>query len=174
VLLRSSSSLLLLRSSTAAAAQQHRPLARTNIATNKQTNKHPGTTIRLTLCERDAIPLYTATATTTTIQPVYGPLSGTMRVSQYQKKHTYPDHQSSFISFLHLLQSISSSLFNLRACQSFCTISVQVLPGTLQASTSYSIHFFTHSLSSFRNTFLYHCNLVSVVPRLCHLFQVFL
>jgi len=26
----------------------------TNIATNKQTNKHPGTTIRLTLCERDA------------------------------------------------------------------------------------------------------------------------
>jgi len=49
------SSLLLLRSSTAAAAQQHRPLARTNIVTNKQTNKHPGTTIRLTLCERDAI-----------------------------------------------------------------------------------------------------------------------
>jgi len=51
------SSLLLLRSSTAAATQQpaaaqqqHRPLARTNIVTNK----HPGTTTRLTLSERDA------------------------------------------------------------------------------------------------------------------------
>jgi len=28
--------------------------------------------------------------------------------------HTYPDHQTSFINFLHLLQSIASSLFNLR------------------------------------------------------------
>jgi len=45
-------------------------------------------------------------------------------VSQYQKKHspirTYPDHQPSFISFLHLLRSIASSLsiylFNYRAC----------------------------------------------------------
>jgi len=55
----------------------------------------------------------------------YGPLSGTTEVSQYQKKHsptcTYPDHQLSFISFLHLLRSIASSLFNL---QSFCTTSV--------------------------------------------------
>jgi len=35
------------------------------------------------------------------------PLSGSTRVSQYQKKdsptHTYPDYQPSFISFLHLL-----------------------------------------------------------------------
>jgi len=35
------------------------------------------------------------------------PSSGTTWVSQYQKKHlpthTYPDHQPSFISFLHLL-----------------------------------------------------------------------
>ena len=34
---------------------------------------------------------------------------------------------SSFISFLHLLQPIASSLFNLRAWQSFCTTSVHVL-----------------------------------------------
>jgi len=48
----------------------------------------------------------------TTQQPFYGPLSGTTRVSQYQKKHssthTYPDHQPFFISFLHLLRSIAS------------------------------------------------------------------
>jgi len=53
--------------------------------------------------------------------PFYGLLSGTTRVSRYQKKHspthTYPDHQSSLISFLHLRQSIASSLFNLRALQ---------------------------------------------------------
>ena len=48
--------------------------------------------------------------------PFYGPLSGTNRMSQYQKKlsptHTYRDHQPSFICFLHLIQSIVSSLFN--------------------------------------------------------------
>jgi len=37
----------------------------------------------------------------------------------FQKKHplnhTYPDQQPSFISFLHLLRSIASFLFNLRA-----------------------------------------------------------
>jgi len=44
-------------------------------------------------------------------------------VNWYQKKHspthTYPDHQSSFICFLHLLRSVASSLFNLHARQSF-------------------------------------------------------
>jgi len=43
-------------------------------------------------------------------------LSGTTRVSQYQKKHsfthTYHGHQSSLICFLHLLRSLASSLFN--------------------------------------------------------------
>jgi len=83
-------------------------------------------------------------------------LSGTTRVSQYQKKHspphTYHDHQSSLICFLHLLWSVGYSLFSLRAWQSFSTISVQVffgLPLGLSPSTSYSIHFFTQSLSSF-------------------------
>jgi len=37
-------------------------------------------------------------------------LSGITRVSRYEKKHstthTYPDHQSSFICFLHLLRSM--------------------------------------------------------------------
>ena len=47
-------------------------------------------------------------------------LSGTTQVCQYQKKHspshTCPEHQSSFICFLHLLQSMASSLFHLRTC----------------------------------------------------------
>jgi len=46
-------------------------------------------------------------------------LSGTTQVSRYQKKHsptyTYCRHQSSLICFLHLLRSVTSSLFNLRA-----------------------------------------------------------
>jgi len=88
------------------------------------------------------------------------------QVSRYQKKHsptnTYRGHQSSLICFLHLLRSMVSSLFNLHAWQSICTISVQVffrLPLGLAPSTSYSIHFFTQSLSSFCSTCPYHHNL---------------
>ena len=46
-------------------------------------------------------------------------LSGTTQVSRYQKKHspihTCCGHQSALICFLHLLQSMASSLFSLRA-----------------------------------------------------------
>jgi len=54
------------------------------------------------------------------------------------------------------------SLFNLRASQSSSTISLHVffgIPLDLVPSTSYSIHFFTQSLSSFRRTCPYHRNL---------------
>jgi len=53
-------------------------------------------------------------------------LSRITQMSQYQKKHSRTHtcfHQSSLICFLHLLQSMASSLFNLRAWQSFSTIS---------------------------------------------------
>ena len=103
-------------------------------------------------------------------------LSGTTQVSWYQKKHspthTYRGHQSSLICFFYLLQSMASHLFNLRAWQSFFTISLQVffgLPLGLAPSTSYSIRFVNQSLSSFRNTCPYHCNLVAVVSTLSHL-----
>jgi len=108
----------------------------------------------------------TTTTTTSATSTILQPLSGTTRVSRYQKKHsytqTYLDHQPSFISFLHLLQSIASSLFTLRAWQSLCTTSLQILFGLplgLEPSTSYSIHVFTQSLSSFCNTCPYHRNL---------------
>ena len=57
---------------------------------------------------------------------------------------------------------IASSLFKLCASQSLCTTSFHVLFGLplgLEASTSYSIHFFTQSVSSFRSTCPYHRNL---------------
>jgi len=98
-------------------------------------------------------------------QPFYGPLSRTTRVSRYQKKHSpthHPDHHPIFIRFFHLPRSITSSLFKLRAWQSFCTTSFHVLfglPFGLEPSTSYSIHFFTQSVSSFRSTCPCHHNL---------------
>ena len=88
------------------------------------------------------------------------------RDSRYQKKHstsyTYPDHESSFTCFLHLLWLVASSLFNLRSWQSFCKTSLQVLfglPLDLTHSTSYCLHFFTQSLTSFHNACPYECNL---------------
>jgi len=112
-------------------------------------------------------------------QPFYGPLCRTTRVSRYQKKHSpthHPDHHPIFISFFHLPRSIASSLFKIRAWQSFCTISFHVLFGLplgLEPSTSYSIHFFTQSVSSFhsicsyhRNLFCCSINIISSIPSL--------
>jgi len=92
------------------------------------------------------------------LPPFYGHLSGTTWVSRFQKKHspihTYPDHQSSFICFLHLLRSMASFLFNLRAWQSFRIISVQVFFGL-----PFGLHTFLHqSMLSFCTTCPYHCN----------------
>ena len=106
--------------------------------------------------------------THTYTQPFNGRWSGTTWVGRYQKKHspthTHPGHRTSFINFLHLLQSIASSVFSLCAWQFSLTTSVQVLfvlPLGLGSSTSYSMHFFTQSLSSFHSTCPYQCSLVS-------------
>ena len=89
-------------------------------------------------------------------QPFNGRWSGTTRVGQYQKKHspshTHPGNQTSFLNFLHLQRSMASSVFSLRAWQSSRTTCLQVLFGLplgLGPSTSYSMHFFTQSSSSF-------------------------
>jgi len=86
-------------------------------------------------------------------------LSGTTQVSLYQKKHslahTYRGHQLSIVCFFRLIWSMASSLFNPCTWQSFSTIYFQVFFGLLlglASSTSYSMHFFTQSLSSFCNT----------------------
>jgi len=107
-------------------------------------------------------------------------LSRTTRVRWYQKKHSsthnYRCHQSSNICFFHLIRSMASSLFSPRIWQSFSTIFLQVffgLPLGLALSTSYTIHFFTQSLSFFialAHTITAAC--FSVVLRLCHLILV--
>ena len=94
-------------------------------------------------------------------QAFNGLWSETTWVDQYRKKHsptyTHSDHQTSFINFFHLLQSIASSLFSLRTWQSFSTTSLHVLFGLplgLGRCTSYSLVFFTQS--SFCYTCPYH------------------
>jgi len=105
-------------------------------------------------------------------------LSGTTWVSRYQKKHspthTYCVHRSSLICFIHLLRSMASSLFNLRAWQFLFTVYVQVflgLPVGLAPFTLYFIHFFNYCL-----LFAAHAHTIAtcfaVVPRLCHLILV--
>jgi len=100
-------------------------------------------------------------------QPFNSPLSGTNRVGQYQKKHspthTHPDHQRSFINFLHLLQSTASYLFNVRAWQSFSTTSLQVL-------LVWNPLLHTQCISSSSHHLLFTAN--TVVPMLCHLFLI--
>ena len=77
--------------------------------------------------------------------------------------HSHPSCSSTIlISFLHLPRTIASSLLYPRTWQSLCTTSNHVLFGLplgLEPTTSYSIHFFTQSLSSFRNTCPYHRSL---------------
>ena len=97
----------------------------------------------------------------------------------FQKKHSpthHPDHHPIFISFFHLPRSIASSLFKLRAWQSFHVLFG--LPLGLEPSTSYSIHFFTQSVSSFRSTCPYHCNLfccsINITSSICSLSLNFL
>jgi len=97
-------------------------------------------------------------------------LPGTTRVSRYQKKHS-PTH------IFHLLRSIASSLVNLRAWQSFCTTSLQVLFGLPLAMVCIpSPH--TPYISSPNQCLLFatHAYTIAacfpVVPRLYHLFLV--
>jgi len=127
--------------------------------------------------------MWPKTLTHTHAQLFNGLWSGTTRVGRYQKKHspthTHPDHRTSFINFLHLLWSIASSVFSLRAWQSFLTTSLQILFGLslgLGPFSSYFMHFFTQSSSAFRSTCPYHrslfccnTNAMSSTPNLSHL-----
>jgi len=74
-------------------------------------------------------------------------LSKTTWIGRYQMKqsprHTLPDHQTSFINFLHLVRSTASSLFSLCACQSFSTTSVRVLFGL--SLGSWTLYFILHT-----------------------------
>ena len=89
--------------------------------------------------------------------------------------HSHPSCSSTIlIIFLHLPRTLASSLLNPRTWQSLCTTSNHVLFGLplgLEPTTSYCIHFFTQSLSSFCNTYtIVAC--FAVVATLCPLFLV--
>ena len=74
--------------------------------------------------------------------------------------HSHPYCSSTIlIIFLHLARTTASYLLNPRTWQSLYTTSNHGLPLGLEPTTSYSIHLFTQSLSSFRNTCPYHRNL---------------
>ena len=113
--------------------------------------------------------------TTTVLQPFVRDYPA-KTVPEKTLTHHHPDHHLIFISFFHLPGSIASSLFKLSAWQSFCTTSLHVifgLPLGLEPSTSYSIHFFTQSVSAFRSTCPYHrsmfccsINIISSIPSL--------
>jgi len=111
-------------------------------------------------------------------QPFYGLFTGTTRVNWHQKKHspsyTYSDHQRSFICFLHLLQSIASSLFNLLAWQSLHNISRSSLLYLLVWNPSLHTPFISSPNHGIFLATLAHtiatCSVV--VPGLCHLFLV--
>jgi len=102
--------------------------------------------------------------THTHTQPFNGPWSGTTRVGRYQKKHspthTHPDHQTSFINFLHLLRSIASSVFSLRAWQS--SLTTPLLRTPCISLPSHHLLFAAHT----------HTNAAAVIPMLCHLYLV--
>ena len=106
-------------------------------------------------------------------------LSRTTQVSWYEKKHSlthaYRGHQSSLICFLHLLRSTASSLFNLRAWQSFSTISVQVFFG-LPLALVPPLHTPYISLPNHGLLFTAHAHTIAtcfaVVPKLCYLILV--
>ena len=110
-------------------------------------------------------------------QPFYGPLAGTTRVSRYQKKHSpthHPDHHPIFISFFHLPRYIASSLFKLRAWQSFCTISLVYLlvwspPPHIPciSSSNQCLLFAAHAHCPYhRNLFCFSINIISSIPSL--------
>jgi len=89
-------------------------------------------------------------------------LSWTTRVSRYQKKHSLTRLSWSSSNLYQLLPSTTIHSVSLRTWQSFCITCLQVLFGLalgLEPSTSYSIHFFTQSVFSFRNTSTYHRSL---------------
>ena len=102
-----------------------------------------------------------------------GLLSGTTQVGQYEKKHssshTHPDHQTSFIIFLHLQRSKASSLFSLRAWQSSRTTSLHVLFGLplgLGPSTSCISSPNHHLFTAHAHT---NAACFAAIPMLCHL-----
>jgi len=101
----------------------------------------------------------TATTTTTILWPFIPDYPGEPVPEETFTQLTYPDHQPQLLPST-TINSIVPVQFTCLTI--FCTTSLQVLFGLplgLEPSTSYSIHFFTQSVSSFRNTCRYNRSL---------------
>ena len=100
--------------------------------------------------------------THTHTQMFNGPWSRTIRVGRYQKKFTnsHPSRSSDILYQLPPFTTIHSILCVQFTCLTvlFDNLSLQALFG-LGSSTSYSMHFFPQSSSSFRCTCPYYCSL---------------
>ena len=111
-------------------------------------------------------------------QPFNGLLSGTTRVGRYQKKysptHTHPDHRTSFIIFLHLQRSMTSSLFSLRAdsplgqplSRSSLVFLLALDPQLHTPCISSPNHHHLHAAHAHTNAACF-----AAIPMLCHLYQ---
>ena len=103
-------------------------------------------------CIKNAV--YPKRTTTTVLRSIVWNYPGEQEPQETFTQSIHADHQPSFISFLHVLQSIASSLFIYVLDSLLAHLPPIALWSTSWSgtSTSYSIHFFTQSLSSFCNT----------------------
>jgi len=134
----------------------------------------------MTLITEYVLCYYTTTTTTTTNTTVLWPFvynypgePVSEETFTHSHTHTYPDHQSSFICFLHLLLSIASSLFNLCLAVFLHSLSPNPL---WSISWSGTLHFILHTFDSspiYCFIFTTHAHSITsffaVVPRLCDL-----
>ena len=104
--------------------------------------------------------------TTTTTTTILWPFVRATRVSRYQKKHSRT-HLSRWSAFVYQL-SPSTMIHSILPVQFTCLAVFlhNLCPSPLWSTswsgappTSHSMHFFTQSVSSFRNTCPYRCNL---------------
>ena len=109
-------------------------------------------------------------------QPFYGPLSRTTQVGRYQKKHLpthHPDHHPIFNSFFH----IASSLFKLRAWQSFfttlsmssCVISTSVIHCKLDYCNSLYYNLPKSEITRLQRIQNSPVHVVVKAPKCCHI-----
>jgi len=83
--------------------------------------------------------------------------SGELVPEKHSPTHTYPDHPPSFISFLHQLRSVASSLLSLRAWQFLHNLSLSPLWLPLGWHLHFILYTFLYPIIVyFRNTCLYH------------------
>ena len=102
--------------------------------------------------------------THTHTQPFNSLLSRTTWVGQYQKKHspthTYPDHRTSFITFLHLQRYMASFLFSskLNTKQIASTELTGLRPASMSSALDICWLVSVHNVIQTETTYIMKCN----------------